>query len=114
MCPQRALAASTAIAPPSVPTIDKSTEMRRGLAGWHKTKALRVYFKRGVELATEVFERNRRRQLDDLRLVVVLLQSREEFVVDLLVSIRDALRVLECDALGIAEQCAATPCCDLS
>jgi hypothetical protein len=85
-----------------------------GLTGWHKAKALLVYFKGGIELATEVFERYRRSQLDELCLVVVLLQSCEEFVVDLLVGIRDVFCILECDALGIAEQRAAAPCRDLS
>src|SRR5437764_9414178 len=82
---------------------------RGSLALRDQAEALRFDAERRVELAAEVFERNRRRQFDDLRLVVMPLELPEECVIDLLAGDRHALGIVERDALGLAEQRAVAP-----
>jgi hypothetical protein len=79
----------------------------------HKTKTLCGDVEGRVKLAAKVFKRNCRSQLDNLRLIVMPLQAREEFVVNLLVGMRHTFGVFESNALGSAEQGAVAPSRDL-
>src|SRR5205823_12096596 len=72
-------------------------------------EALRFDAERRVELAAEIFERDRRGQFDDLGLAVMPLQLLEERVIDLLAGDRHALGIVERDALSVAERRAVAP-----
>src|SRR4029079_8949743 len=74
-----------------------------------QAEALRFDAERRVELAAEVFERNRRRQFDDLSLVVMPLELLEQCVIDLLAGDCHALGIVERTTLGLAEQRAVAP-----
>src|SRR5436190_24391182 len=65
-----------------------------------------------VEFAAEVLQRDRGGQLDDLRLAVMLLQSREECIIDILAGDRHALGVFERDLFSFGEQRTVAPCRD--
>src|SRR4051794_28252560 len=68
---------------------------RNALARRDHTEALRLDPERRVELAAEVFQRDRRGQFDDLLFAVMLFEAREQRIVDLLAGDRDALGVVE-------------------
>jgi integrase len=65
---------------------------------------LRVDPERGVELAAKVFQRDRRGELDDLRLVQAGSHAGEERIVHLAPGDRDGFRVGERGALGLVEE----------
>src|SRR4051794_29821243 len=86
------------------------------LARWDHTQALRLDPERRVELAAEVFERDRGGQFDDLFLAVMPgyglgamvnilgFQTRKKRFIDLLAGDRHALGVIQRDLLAFAEQ----------
>src|SRR5256885_13458071 len=82
---------------------------RNALARRAHTEALRLAPERRVELAAEVFQRDRRGQFDDLLFAEMLFEAREQRLVSLLAGDRHALGVVERDAFALAEQCAVAP-----
>src|SRR3954454_20999381 len=79
------------------------------LARWDHTEALRLDPERRVELAAEVFERDRGGQFDDLFLAVMPFQTRKKRLIDLLAGDRHALGIIQRDLLAVAEQHAVAP-----
>src|SRR6185437_14324595 len=74
-----------------------------------QAEPLRPDAERRVELAAEVFERDRRGQLDDLRLGEMRLKACEEVVVDVLAGRGHALGVIERHPLLFTEPRAVAP-----
>src|SRR5713226_1545204 len=79
----------------------------RGLA--ENAKALRLYAERHVELAAEVLERHRGRELDQLCLAEVATEPGPELIAHLLAGDGHPFRVLEGVALHRREQRALPP-----
>src|SRR5665213_2159977 len=75
----------------------------------YRAKALGVNTQRRIELTPKVLKRDRSGQLDDLCLGVVLRQSGEKCVIDLLICDRDTLGIFKRDAFRLAEQSAVAP-----
>src|SRR5438067_13522081 len=77
---------------------------RNALTRRDHTEALRLDPERRVELAAEIFERDRRGQFDDLLFAVMLFEAREQRVVHRLAGDRHVFGIVQRDPFAVAEQ----------
>src|SRR5216117_2896862 len=92
---------STKATPPRIPVYWSSLRQQ--------AEALRLHAERRVELAAEVLERDRRSELDDLRLAELRPQPSEQPLVHFLAGVGHPLGILKRHVLELAERAAFAP-----